>query len=51
MQVDGDANEDILEDFEVSAFPTFHFFSNGVKVDELVGGNPIALEEKLKALK
>ena len=51
IKVDVDELEDVAQAAQVSAMPTFKFYKAGKVVDELVGANPNALEEKIKANK
>jgi hypothetical protein len=51
LKVDADQNADLVQRSQVSAFPTFQFYVNGAKVDEMKGANPTSLESKLNALK
>nr|2YPM_A Chain A, LAFCA THIOREDOXIN [synthetic construct] len=46
LKVDVDEVEDVAAEYGISAMPTFQFFKNGKKVDELTGAN----QEKLKAM-
>ncbi|XP_071954358.1 thioredoxin-like [Antedon mediterranea] len=46
LKVDVDENSDTAEAEEISAMPTFKFYKNGAKVDELTGAN----EAKLRGL-
>lgn len=50
LQVDGDKLRDVIEAYEIEAYPTFHFFVDGEKVDELVGASKEDLEEKIESL-
>ncbi|KAK4053063.1 mitochondrial thioredoxin [Microbotryomycetes sp. JL201] len=47
-KVDVDQAADIAKQQRVTAMPTFQFFVNGSKVDELKGANPAALEATIK---
>jgi thioredoxin 1 len=48
LKVDVDELSDLAQEYGIRAMPTFMFFKDGEKVDELVGANPNALEEKIK---
>lgn len=48
LKVDVDELAEVAESCAVSAMPTFHFYKNGEKVDELVGANADKLEELIK---
>jgi len=50
VKVDVDENEETAKECAVRAMPTFHFYKDGVKVDELQGADPKKLEEKVKSL-
>lgn len=41
-------NRQLVTGAGVRGFPTFHFMVRGEKVDEVVGGNPSALREKIE---
>jgi thioredoxin 1 len=45
-----DAEPDVAGALGVRAMPTFLFFSDGQRVDELVGANPSQLAAKIKNL-
>ena len=47
-KVDVDECEDISEHCEISTMPTFQFYLNGKKVDELIGADTDELVQKLK---
>jgi len=49
--VDVDDNEETASACGISAMPTFQFYKNGVKVDELMGANADKLREKISQLK
>eukprot|EP01083_Nonionella_stella_P130915 397446_1 len=51
VKVDVDEASDIAQNCGVSAMPTFQYFKDGVKVDELVGASEGQLVEKINALK
>ncbi|EDQ84562.1 uncharacterized protein MONBRDRAFT_34641 [Monosiga brevicollis MX1] len=46
FKVDVDQASDVATELGISAMPTFHFFKDGEKVDELIGADV----NKLKAL-
>ncbi|KAG6001748.1 hypothetical protein E4U54_000992 [Claviceps lovelessii] len=50
VKFDVDQLPAVTQALQVRAMPTFFFFKNGKKVDELVGANPNALLEGLKSL-
>ena len=47
VKVDCDAQETIGEECKVSAFPTFQFYLNGKKIDQLKGADEEVLEKKV----
>ncbi|KAH8552093.1 thioredoxin [Umbelopsis sp. PMI_123] len=49
-KVDVDEGTDIAEEYSIRAMPTFIFFANGEKRDEVVGANAALIEAKLNAL-
>lgn len=51
LKVNAEENGDIAARSNVRAYPTFHFYVNGAKVDEMSGANPHKLEEKVVTLK
>ncbi|KAL7543419.1 hypothetical protein ACHAXR_012714 [Thalassiosira sp. AJA248-18] len=50
VKVDVDAQSDIAQRCAIRAMPTFQFFKNGEKVDELCGANIEELKAKVSAL-
>ncbi|KAL7471698.1 hypothetical protein ACHAXS_011996 [Conticribra weissflogii] len=50
VKVDVDAQSDIAQECGIRAMPTFQFYRDGRKVDELTGADVAALEEKIRAL-
>ena len=44
VKVDVDDADDIAAEANVQAMPTFHFYKNGVRVDEMRGANPQQLK-------
>merc|ERR1711977_148922 len=51
IKVDVDENEEVAAECGISAMPTFHYYKNKTKVDELVGASEASLEEKIVANK
>ena len=51
IKVDVDENNETAEACGIEAMPTFQFFKNGAKVDELVGASEQALKDKIEANK
>ncbi|KAI8577528.1 hypothetical protein K450DRAFT_251294 [Umbelopsis ramanniana AG] len=49
-KVDVDEAADVAEEYSIRAMPTFMFFANGEKKDEVVGANAALIEAKLNAL-
>ena len=45
--MDADECADLIESCDIDSFPTFFFYSNGTKVDEIEGADPDLLEQKL----
>ncbi|CAG05766.1 unnamed protein product [Tetraodon nigroviridis] len=48
LKVDVDELEDLAARCKVSAMPTFLFFKDGVKIDEVIGANQPQLVEKIQ---
>jgi len=51
IKVDVDENSETAEACGIEAMPTFQFFKNGAKVDELVGASEDALKAKITSNK
>ena len=51
LKVDVDVLEETAADQDIAAMPTFLFFKNGAKVDEVVGASTEKLLETLNKLK
>jgi len=51
VKVDVDENEDVAQECQVSAMPTFKFFKNKKEVDEMVGADPDKLKKMVAANK
>lgn len=49
-KVDVDEAEDVAQNYEISAMPTFLFFKNGEKIKEVVGANRDEIKKQLEAL-
>lgn len=49
VKVDVDDLDDVAADCGISAMPTFHLYSNGVKVGELTGADKGKLEDLAKS--
>lgn len=50
FKVDVDQAEAIAQEHNITGMPTFLYFKDGTKVDELVGANEALLKDKLKKL-
>ena len=50
VKVDVDKMDTISQNAGVRAMPTFQFFKDGEKVDEMMGANVAGLKEKVSAL-
>ena len=48
LKVDVDELSELAQEYGIRAMPTFLIFKDGEKVDEIVGANPVKLEEKIK---
>jgi len=51
LKVNAEANRDIAEKCNIRSYPTFHFYVNGTKVDQLSGANSQKLENMVVSLK
>ncbi|CDH59688.1 thioredoxin [Lichtheimia corymbifera JMRC:FSU:9682] len=51
VSVDVDEANDISQDVGIKAMPTFFFYSDGVKVDDLVGADGKGLAARIEKLK
>lgn len=49
-KVDVDEASDVSEECSISAMPTFQFYKNGVKVEEVKGASESKLREALESL-
>lgn len=47
-KIDVDEVPDVAQDLGIRAMPTFQIFTDGQKVEEVVGANPTALEAAIK---
>ena len=50
FKLDVDKNAEAVKDAKIEGMPTFKFYHNGVKVDQLVGASQVELKAKLKQL-
>ncbi|XP_068127458.1 thioredoxin-like [Hyperolius riggenbachi] len=50
-KVDVDNARDIAESCGIRAMPTFHFYKNGSKIDEICGADEAELRKKVACLK
>ena len=50
VKVDVDSQDKIVQKCGISAMPTFQFYKNGEKVDELTGADVGTLKKKVAAL-
>lgn len=50
VKVDVDAQDKIAANCGVSAMPTFQFYKDGAKVEEMQGADPAGLKAKVAAL-
>lgn len=48
FKVDVDEASDVAQELGIRAMPTFLFFKNGEKVEEVVGANARAIEQAIK---
>ena len=48
LKVDVDELSELAQEYGIRAMPTFIVFKDGEKVDEIIGANPVKLEEKIK---
>ncbi|KAF4111300.1 thioredoxin [Onychostoma macrolepis] len=47
LKVDVDDAQDVATYCDIKCMPTFHFYKNGMKIDEFAGSNHTKLEEKI----
>ena len=50
VKVNVDEAQSIAAHCAIRSMPTFHFYKNGHKVDEMIGADPSGLEQKIKKL-
>ncbi|KDO28684.1 hypothetical protein SPRG_20151 [Saprolegnia parasitica CBS 223.65] len=48
LEVNEANNEDLIHSIGIRGFPTFHFYINKQKVDEMVGADPNTLQSKIE---
>ena len=48
VKVDVDQVQDVAAESGVNAMPTFFFYKNGEKIDEVIGANLIAIKDRIK---
>ena len=48
LKVDVDELSELAQEYNIRAMPTFMIFKDGQKIDELIGANPVALEQKIR---
>merc|ERR1712212_113564 len=51
LKVDVDEAEDVAQQCKITCMPTFHFYRNGEKVEEIVGANFPKLEQMVTSLR
>jgi thioredoxin-like negative regulator of GroEL len=51
IKVDVDEAEEIADALKIQAFPTFHFYRNGAKIDEMMGADDVTLARKVAQYK
>lgn len=48
VKVDVDDANDVAAFCNISAMPTFHFYKNGIKIDDLQGADKTKLKDKVE---
>ena len=48
LKVDVDEAEEVAQEYNISAMPTFIFFKNGKKIDDFMGANSDKLKDMIK---